>query len=252
MFKDEDKTKQEIKPTWVAASCQSFCCGSVSLFSMEPAGRGSLCRRPCGGRRDTSIFRRSKQTTGTLGLAESLWTSPLLLKQDSYYYFHDLCTGRCLNCYTPVVAVSWQPALGLTIDLFIHISKTMIYKRERWRTPFHKLFFLRVSLNCKVKNHLQHLALSYRRGEDTGGSGATPCQTRFPWQHRARHLMLSSVWDPHSHTDNNTHKTICLNFFNRETVLFFKFHFKNRGQIAKSPLVPHQALNYFYIFSCSP
>lgn len=134
LFSSENK---EMKRTSGVASCHVLCCGRVSLLSIPLAGKGSLCRRPCGGSWDTSILRRSKQTTGTLGLPESFWASVTLKRQadkrlvKELHLIFRICswTDVWLDHYhTPVVAVSWHPALllRLIINLFIYISKRMI------------------------------------------------------------------------------------------------------------------------------
>lgn len=100
LFSSENK---EMKRTSGVASCHVLCCGRVSLLSIPLAGKGSLCRRPCGGSWDTSILRRSKQTTGTLGLPESFWASVTLKRQAdkrlvrTSSYFQDLFMDRCLT-----------------------------------------------------------------------------------------------------------------------------------------------------------
>lgn len=93
---------KEMRHTSGTAACQVLCCGRVSLLSVPLAGKGSLCRRPCGGSWDTSILSRSKQTTGTLVLPESFWTSVLLERQveNKWWKWHlifFLCVDRCLT-----------------------------------------------------------------------------------------------------------------------------------------------------------
>lgn len=155
-WNDSNTTRTVVRRhTWVLTLCLCSCWRRAELVSAVTAGEGSLCRRPCGGSCDTSILRRSKQTTGTLVLPESVFESLFVMMTalcyNLYYYYIIAHTFKLTALHTPAVTMSQNPAVP-------HDPTIKLWKLEGSKYLFRKFQYCVWYIN----DLFQHLILSCR------------------------------------------------------------------------------------------